>query len=515
MKLGWLCAEKATAVSLGCAGLMLADGGLITGGVIASAGLLGLWSKACRADGVNSEKLLADARARLLKDFSGWAEGRDLVEADVIAADKAMERHLADCVPPPAELAKTTFDSEEFPSHAAHLVVERLAEKNPIFYATHPSRSPAAREFALLVMHSALTMAKEQPEFLQRLTQEIVLLVPQHLVRIAAKVDDIGAAQVEESARSAAADARHDNKLDAILAALAGETAPAGVPPETVMAIARRVAPQTDDVDAAVAQIHAALDELILLRDRAARGSNLGDLVDEALRRIAERNARNAFDEGAAAGEDAYAELMQRQKAERIALADAMIAQSRVRVDAAALARWEEERQRIETPDLTASGLFARIEEYCDTGLIRGEPLAQDVAIILAKRALEVARGGREIGAAQVWLGLSTKEKGARSGGADGLALLADAVAAYRAALEVRTRDALPAQWAMTQVNLALAEEARGDLSNGAAQADHWRAAEAGALLALEVYDPGNMGYFHEQATRTLARIRAKLAGGE
>lgn len=200
MKLGWLCAEKATAVSLGCAGLMLGDPGLMAGSAVAGAGLVGLWSKARCAEGVNSEKLLADARARLVKDFSSWAEGRAFAEADVIAADKAMERHLADCVPPVDELAKTTFHAEEFPAHAAHLVVERLAEKNPIFSATHPSRSPVAREFALLVMHSALAMAKEQPAFLQRLTQEITLLLPGYAVRIE---DAVKAADAGSQARDA------------------------------------------------------------------------------------------------------------------------------------------------------------------------------------------------------------------------------------------------------------------------------------------------------------------------
>ena len=92
-------------------------------------------------------------------------------------------------------------------------------------------------------------------------------------------------------------------------------------------------------------------------------------------------------------------------------------------------------------------------------------------------------------------------------------ATLAEAVAAYRAALTVRTREALPAQWAMTQFNLALVHESLGDLSDGSEQAKHWREAEASVLLALEIFDPVNMPYQHDQATRLLARIRAKLAG--
>jgi hypothetical protein len=73
----------------------------------------------------------------------------------------------------------------------------------------------------------------------------------------------------------------------------------------------------------------------------------------------------------------------------------------------------------------------------------------------------------------------------------------------------------MQADWAMTQENIALAQEARGDLSEGAAQLEHWRSAEAAVLRALEVYDPVNMGLYHDQAADTLARIRAKLAGDQ
>lgn len=92
--------------------------------------------------------------------------------------------------------------------------------------------------------------------------------------------------------------------------------------------------------------------------------------------------------------------------------------------------------------------------------------------------------------------------------------LLARAVSAYAAALEVRTRTDMPAQWAMTKFNIALVDERRGDMSAGAAQLAHWRSAEVAVLQVLEVYDPVNMGYDHETATALLARIRAKLAGG-
>ena len=46
------------------------------------------------------------------------------------------------------------------------------------------------------------------------------------------------------------------------------------------------------------------------------------------------------------------------------------------------------------------------------------------------------------------------QSKGIRTGGERGTQLLAEAVAAYRQALEVYTRETLPQQWAMTQNNL-------------------------------------------------------------
>ena len=60
-------------------------------------------------------------------------------------------------------------------------------------------------------------------------------------------------------------------------------------------------------------------------------------------------------------------------------------------------------------------------------------------------------------------LGNALADQAGRTEGAAGAALLAEAAAAYRAALEVHTRAAHPVDWAMTQENLGLAFEAMGD----------------------------------------------------
>ncbi len=56
-------------------------------------------------------------------------------------------------------------------------------------------------------------------------------------------------------------------------------------------------------------------------------------------------------------------------------------------------------------------------------------------------------------------LGDAFYESGIRTEGADIQKFLGEAVAAYRAALEVRTRDALPVQWEQTMGNLKIAEK--------------------------------------------------------
>jgi tetratricopeptide (TPR) repeat protein len=485
MKLDWLCAEKATAVSLGCAGLMLADGGLIAGGTIAGAGLLGLWNKARRADGVNSEKLLADARAALLADYANWAEGRDLAEADLIAADKAMERHLFDCVPQVADLARTTFHNEEFPAHAALLVVDRLADKNPIFSDTHSSRSPVARELALLVMQSALTKAKEQPAFLQRLEGEVVLLLPKYLVAIK---DAVTAADEGSQQRDAAMEAM----LQQIIANQQQSAAAQGVSADKLRMLALRIVAKVEDEGEAERALSAAIDELLKLRAEAERGTNFGDEVDEAIRRIFAKVEANDLDGAGRQGAEEYsrlAEMMQGLQAAQASLAETNLSVARMAFDAEAMAHWAVERRRLAAgvAVLSVDQLRSEQDEWYETALRRGQRLEMDVAIHLARHSIAAATTPSDRAMCENDLGIALQVQGERSGGAAGIALLGEAVAAYRAALEVRTRAALPADWAATQNNLGVALQVQGERSGGAAGIALLADAVAAYRAALEV----------------------------
>lgn len=158
-------------------------------------------------------------------------------------------------------------------------------------------------------------------------------------------------------------------------------------------------------------------------------------------------------------------------------------------------------------------------------------------------------------------LGTALQAQGKLIGGPEGLCLLDEAVIAYRNALVVRTRIATPEQWAVTQNNLGIALDIQGKLADGPesldlleqaasafrdalavrsdadtpvrwaetqenlgltlesiAKADpdrvrtHLVNAEAAFVAALRIYTPEHMAFYHDKATHSLARIRAKLA---
>ena len=85
-------------------------------------------------------------------------------------------------------------------------------------------------------------------------------------------------------------------------------------------------------------------------------------------------------------------------------------------------------------------------------------------------------------------LGIALGDQAARTEGAAGAALLAEAVAAYRAALEVCTRAAHPVDWAATQNNLGNALGDQAGRTEGAAGAALLAEAAAAYRAALEVY---------------------------
>ena len=146
---------------------------------------------------------------------------------------------------------------------------------------------------------------------------------------------------------------------------------------------------------------------------------------------------------------------------------------------------------------------------YGGTGLQRGQDLLTQVLTNDLRHADDLLWA-----AGMNALAIGYQNLGIRTGGSEGAALLGQAVSAYRAALEVYTRADYPVDWAITQVNLAIAEVSLAQHDSCTDPAPHLRAALAHVEAALEVFDPEHMPYDHQKATDLRDRLRAALDGG-
>jgi len=87
---------------------------------------------------------------------------------------------------------------------------------------------------------------------------------------------------------------------------------------------------------------------------------------------------------------------------------------------------------------------------------------------------------------------------------------LKEAIAAFRAALEVRTRADVPIQWAKTQNNLG---NALGDLGWRERNPERLTEAANACRAALQVFEEIQATSYIEAARRNLARVEARMAG--
>lgn len=108
-------------------------------------------------------------------------------------------------------------------------------------------------------------------------------------------------------------------------------------------------------------------------------------------------------------------------------------------------------------------------------------------------------------------LGATLGTLGQRVEGEAGIEILARGIAAFKAAMTVY--DPMSAQWAMTGENIARMHEVIAERS--ADPLPGLSAAEAALVEALSAYSPEHMAYYHNKASASLARVRAKIAAIE
>lgn len=100
---------------------------------------------------------------------------------------------------------------------------------------------------------------------------------------------------------------------------------------------------------------------------------------------------------------------------------------------------------------------------------------------------------------------MALREQGTRTGSEAGRRLLAEAVAAYRSALEVRTRELLPQDWAMTQNNLGNAIQEQGTRTGGEEGRRLLAEAVDAYHGALGIFQATNAGHYVQIVERNIA----------
>ncbi len=225
----------------------------------------------------------------------------------------------------------------------------------------------------------------------------------------------------------------------------------------------------------------------------------IGTSEGEAYQRLVEK-AEGLFDAGRLdeASEPFMAELARRQEAEKqvnLRLVEDAIKYDKRAFNGEAAAEKLRVMARIEgaeTTDAIGAYLLRKASEFYKEGDQAGDNAALLVSIAACRAALEERTRDRvplDWAQAQSKLGVALATVGERE---SGTAHVEEAIVAYRAALQEWTRERVPLAWAMTQMNIGNALATLGERENGTARLEEAVAAYRAAL---------------EEATRDLAPL--------
>ena len=248
----------------------------------------------------------------------------------------------------------------------------------------------------------------------------------------------------------------------------------AGIETPVIASLAARLKPtQKLDFAEAVVEVSHAVDLAMKVVAEGSSGSS-DQLVDEVLKRIAERTKANDPAGATREAEEGFARW-QKQETERrasaaatgVTLLEAALKTDLLRFDATAAAKRVEKiasLQHEDDPKALFEALRARRHQFYAEGRDKGVNFSLEVAIAIARREVALAHGPDETGVAQNDLGNALATLGERE---SGTGKLEEAVAAYREALKELTRERAPLDWARTQNNLGNALRALGQRESG------------------------------------------------
>ena len=481
--------DKVIAVAGGClvfatgGGTVSAGAGLAGSGV----GLLNAWLDEKAKRGPESKRVLARVRRKVRAEFGDQLSDEDSALLD--GADYALGEIMLECIPPPAGLAEALGHDEGFAKTAALMVIGEVAARDDLFSETRERAEPLARRFALVAIEAAFDQALTDRDYFADLLPFVLEGIKRDTGATHAAMAQVGddVAHIRATADRMAADVQ---RLVATY-----EATPAGRQAREIIGdsrpfvvLARRINQEVDDPDQALAELTEMVELMLRQQAEAERGTNLGNIVDLALREIAEKSRRGEFDAAATDAALAFSaweeRVSDRRRAEQQAgmrLIEANIEQNMLRRDANAVAGWVEQQVAVETgvEQADVAILMRAIGEWHRRGEQKGLKLDLEVAVAIARRAHSVCRNSNELGAALVCLGNALETLGDRDGGT---ARLEEAIVTFRAALEEMARERVPLDWAMTQNNLGNALARLGARERGTAHLEEAVVAYRAAL---------------------------------
>ena len=262
----------------------------------------------------------------------------------------------------------------------------------------------------------------------------------------------------------------------------AKEARAAGVSDTALFRLVRPIAEHITDRDEALLALQEAVQIAKRVQDEGRHGSNLGDFVDAVLGRV---RALSGKGEHRAAISELDAALAQEEaegNARTLRLLTAAIDQHLLAFDATGAADKIARRADLDTTDPAArfDDLLAEQDVWYERGRNKGLRLDLEVSIALARIAAYRATDADQHGTALNQLGNALRNLGERE---TGIERLEEAVVAYVAALEERTRHRVPLRWAATQTNLGNVLATLGEREPGTARLE---AAIATYRAALE-----------------------------
>ena len=229
-----------------------------------------------------------------------------------------------------------------------------------------------------------------------------------------------------------------------------------GVNETSLIELAQRTATDTQDLEGAWAELQNVMEIAVRVQEDGHKTSNHGDFVDEVMRRVAEFAAEGEYTSASAKIAEALGDEVAASEARQLHLIGKGIDIALLDGDSVGAAKLLVRNADMEAGGQVAFGDIRALQEsYYLTGRDKGIALDLKVSIHLAQITLDRATIADERGTALNDLAISLRTLGERD---SDTVRLEQAVEAYQRALEERTQDRVPMNWAATQNNLGVVE---------------------------------------------------------